>query len=540
MKSIIIALIIAASAALDAQILITEVHPAPAAGEPEWIELENIGSRSKRIDGWFLCDDRSCKEIEDLTIPAKRRAILVKDEEALRAIRDIPADVIVYEMTLPSLNNTSDAVRLLEKDSVQVDAIFYDMSDYESGRSIEREGELVGGKVSFTDEWQTCSAADGATCGRLNNAVRVERDLRLQAIRVVDAAVRLEVFNAGRSNVSGARIEIDLPGKHIMESLPTLLPEDVWELTISLDDIGWPLRLGWVDICAQVNVEEDRPENNDLCVLLQLPPPGGTVTINELMFEPWPGMPDYIEIVNLSADTIDISGWQVTDERGDAAVVPDNTAILPEQFLVLTMHADVRHDMDSGVPIVIRPSVNLNSDADDVSLRTASGFVVDEVFYDSDWHEEVLAATKGIALEKLDPTLVSNAPTSWTSSGSMRGGTPGSPNSVDVSVAPSTDLQASPSPFSSERTSTLNPSVLSFTQPFRHAIASLSIRTINGRLVRRLLDASFIGSQGAVAWRGHDDYGTRLPIGPYVAVLECVDAASSRTHRASCVVVIGE
>jgi hypothetical protein len=165
---------------------------------------------------------------------------------------------------------------------------------------------------------------------------------------------------------------------------------------------------------------------------------------------------------------------------------------------------------------------------------------VDEVTYHPDWHQNALPSSKGVSLEKLDPQLVSAVSTSWTSSGALRGGTPGAPNSVKVEVSTTFDLHATPSPFSSDRTSTRHPSIIGFTQPFRHAIASLTIRSPSGALIRSLLNATFTGSEGAVAWDGLDDAGQRVIPGPYVAVLECVDAASSSTHRAVCLVVVGE
>lgn len=68
----------------------------------------------------------------------------------------------------------------------------------------------------------------------------------------------------------------------------------------------------------------------------------------------------------------------------------------------------------------------------------------------------------------------------------------------------------------------------------------MTIHKTDGTIVRRVLDSDLVGTEGAVAWDGRDGDGYRVIPGQYIALLECVDATSSRVHRERCVIVVGE
>ncbi len=534
------------------QILLTELQPVPAAGEPEWIEVENLGGQNVRLSEWMLCDARSCVRIpasamargmkQESTVPARGRLVLTRDAEALLETRTIPDHVPVIEFALPSLNNSTESVFLRDEDSSLVDSMSYNMKKHVKGRSVERTGSEVSNKVVYDELWASNLSVDSASCGLLNSQVRLPRDRRIAGIYVYDADIGIGVVNHGLEALPGTTLFCrgSGGGPDLDTTTSGLRPGEHFEWRIPLASLGWPARQGALDLHFYVREHDDRATNDTLHVTLNLPPPAGMVTLTEIMYDPWPDMRDYVEIANRTSDTIQLTGWMVEDAAGLRCTVSTLSTLAPQGYGVVSSADDVRGMMPTGLPAICNPILDLNASGDRVALRSPAGFLVDEVWYKPEWHQPELPSSKGVSLEKLDVMLSSNASTSWTSSGALQGGTPGAPNSVRATVVATFDLHAVPSPFSSDRTSPIHPTVIGYSQPFRHAIASLSIREPDGTLVRALLNGSFTGASGAVAWDGCDHEGRRVRPGPYVAVLECVDAASANTHRAVCMIVVGE
>jgi hypothetical protein len=527
------------------------------------------------ISGWSICDERTCKTFDAGSVPAGGRVVVVRSRSELCAAWEERTGVCtladkngvhgsefvkIVEVSIPSLNNTTDEVWLRRADSSVVDMMRYDMKELTSGRSIERLGttQPQGPRgtsatiVRYLDQWTSSRDASGATPGIINEAVRLEQDLRVEPIGVGDTEVTIMITNAGwkRTPTRTMHIGLDADRGSVSRTfdrpLPSLAEGEDHRVTLGLGDLGWPIddpngesTDGKVRITVTVDGADDRTRNDSASLIVDLPPDVGAVVINEIMFDPWQGASDYVEIFNASQRAVDMTGWIVEDERGDRGVVVDPTMIDTNGYVVLA-HGTILPVMTEGKTTYVSKNVNLNADGDVVALRTSSGFLVDRVPYDVDWHVQGLPSTKGLSLERLGPKLVSAASTTWGTTTHPDGGTPGRPNSIERILTPSGNMHSEPSPFSTDRTHVRHPAIISFKQPFRHAIASLTIHSRDGLVVHRLVDAALIGSEGAVAWDGTDSAGRRVVPGQYIAVLVCVDAVSSSVHRDRCVVVVGE
>ncbi len=561
-------LVVAPSFFLSAQIRISELQPVPAAGEPEWVELLNTGGASVDVGRWQLCDLRQCTRLPNAFVRAGGYVVVTRDTSALRETRWIPPTTLLLEASVPSLNNSTETVFLRHADSTLVDSVAFDMKRHVKGRSIEVAGTLFGTTLTLSNQLRSCNAADSATCGLMNSAVELEYDIMVTGFGVSNSEVEFEFLNVGRRAVSslGIRLTVDyaLSERNVLR-IGTLNAKDIRrEISSSSHSMGpgdkhvWRLHVDelrrvrhdsckWLDcnVLVWISTNDDRRSNDSLQLLLWLPPPNGSVSFTEIMFDPWSGTSDYVEIYNGWSDTIFATGWKVEDAENVPGIIQPVTkfnsptlrktdAVAPGEYLLVAMDTTVKASLQS------KPSVNWNATSDYVALRTPSGFLVDEFSYDYKWHSNALPSGRGISLEKLSPLLVSNSKQSWTSSGALEGGSPGAPNSVAIDLPTSTILEATPSPFSSERGHARHPTIIRFEQPFRHATASLSVFTPEGVLVKRLLNSSFVGAEGAVAWDGTNEFNNRVERGPYVVVLESVDAASSKTFHNVCVVVVGE
>lgn len=528
------------TAASSAQLSLTEVHPTPSAGEPEWVECVNVSSRSIVLRDHLICDSRSCTRIDAMDVPAGGYVVFTRDASALRESRWLPRSALVVEVALPSLNNTTDRIEVRTDDSVLIDSMSYDVRRHIRGRSIERVGDDRSGTVTYADAWLASLARDSATCGQQNSRVTRERDLYCSQASAMDDAVLIDVRNVGRSAMPSVLIEMQTDGSTISAMTGELDREMTWTWRVPLAD----LRLGSGPdergVRVALSANDDRSENDTSDMVLTFPPRKGTMLINEVLADPSPGSCEYIEVWNGTSDTIDLDGWIIEDASGLRSVASGSCAILPGEFGVLASDTSIQRRVAMGQWSVLRPASQINSTTDILVLRTRSGFVVDTMDYDGDRHHDLLPMSKGVSLEKFAPPLLSNDPMSWTSSGDLSGGTPGRPNSVARAPASDGRMSAVPSPFSSDPGRRNSTTVISWTQPFLQAIARVGVRRPDGLFVADLLNAEFISREGGVVWNGTDAMGRRVSPGPYIVVLECVDAASNAVHRNRCLVIIGE
>lgn len=100
-------------------ILINEVMPAPSSG-PEYVELYNASDRMVDVGGWRIDDDTPGGTV---TIIASGTTIA-------------PQQLVVIPLNSAILNNTGDAVVLLDSTGSQIDRI--DFGTMKSGESMAR------------------------------------------------------------------------------------------------------------------------------------------------------------------------------------------------------------------------------------------------------------------------------------------------------------------------------------------------------------------------------------------------------------------
>lgn len=500
------------------------------------MELHNVSSRSVRLDGWYLCDNRSCCVLPPCTVMAGGYAVVCRDTTALRESRRIGRGALLVEARLPSLNNTTDDVVLRDHDSAIVDSTSYRV--LVKGRSLER---VDGG-------WVATLARDSATCGDLNSSVVLRRDRRLASVRAgtpVPAYVVL-VENRGRERMPPSPIVLAVGKRRVTDMVPVLDPGSTWEWAVMCaDDDGSPNEP--VLVSAWLTDADDRTANDTVDATMVLPPASGMVVVNEVFFDPQAGQADYVEIFNGGSTPIDLAGWMVADQEvggeRDTAVCLSSVRLEAGGYAVLTVDSGaVRRMAAPEYPAVgtLRRGFNLDATGDDVLLMNPSGFLVDAVRVEAAWHIDALPTAKGVSLERLAPQLPGTERTSWTSSGDIRGGTPGRQNDVRLTVpeAEAGRITVTPQPC---RTADgpAQPCLFTWEQPFRHALLSLVIVTDDGIVVRTLLNAVVGGANGAIVWDGRTDAGLPVQPGPYVAVLEALDVTSSRTRRAYGIVVVG-
>ncbi len=523
------------------QIVITEVHPTPSSGEPEWVECVNTSPWAMRLDGWLVCDNRTCMSIGSANVPAGGFVVLVRDAEALSEARSVPQEVVVIECALPSLNNSVDRVELRRRDSTLVDSVTYDVRRNTRGVSIERCGTWTSGVATYGETWGPSMRRDSASCGLLNSCIQLPMDVRVLPVVVNDTDVVITVTNVGQQTSPARMRSIDAGDVRLRDMVPQLEPGISDELRLDILDIGRRDTVRRVRLTVTLGSPDDRPDNDTIEQMLLMPTIEPRITITEMMAEPNEKQTEYVEIWNGTPSALDLSGWTLQDASTKWATILPPAHIEPGGYLAVAADTMIVRMAPVGTWTLMRPTLNVNATTDAITLRTPQGLVVDRVPYDEHAHVNILS-TRGIALERRVPwTSSPEQGASWTSSTDMSGGTPGRANSIGRPPPVISGLRSWPDPCSAQPSSARYPCMISWEQPLEQCIGRLRVYRSDGTFVTELLNGELIGNRGSVIWDVRDARtGAPAAVGIYAAVLECSLIGAPGMHVERCIINVGQ
>jgi len=151
------------------------------------------------------------------------------------------------------------------------------------------------------------------------------------------------------------------------------------------------------------------------------------ILINEYLYYPPEDIPQFVELVNVSGNTLNLKGWELRDNStGNRSITSSDMWIEPGAYLVLTPDSSTLSTYYSAPNVrqMARfPFLNRGS-KDAVILRTQSGQTIDSLAYAPS------PAGDGVSIERISLQAPSWAPTNWKPSAHRRGATPGEPNSI--------------------------------------------------------------------------------------------------------------
>ncbi|MFH1426875.1 MAG: lamin tail domain-containing protein [Candidatus Kerfeldbacteria bacterium] len=113
---------------------LSEIYPAPASGEEEFIELYNAGTSAVDLAGWMLSD------------ASGKMHTISGDDYATTSVRAHGYFIVPYSNSKLYLNNGGDSVGLYQPDETLLDSVSYENA--KSGMSWSR----FGSEWSWTDE----------------------------------------------------------------------------------------------------------------------------------------------------------------------------------------------------------------------------------------------------------------------------------------------------------------------------------------------------------------------------------------------------
>jgi len=434
-------------------IVINEIFYAPPESDMEFVEVFNKTAKVFDFNTLSISDNRFDPvpiSTSTYLLSPGGYGVLVRDSSAFA--EHYPGVQFVPVKDWPALNNSGDTVALFSSSGI-VDSVSYRTSWGGSGVSLERLDP--NGPSNSNTNWGSSRAQFGATPGLRNS------------IFAPDVSPPEPVF-ADQIDTRVVKVLFDEP----------IEPSSVFNENISLDgktpfqiafgSAGTTLALSFQREIAPVTLRLQGMRDltgNELSsttisvARLALP---GNLVINEIMYDPLADafdgrddQPEYVELLNVTSLPVSLRGFfwtNLADERGDAdttSFVVTPVAILPGNYAVvfaqpskqdpntiattssLALAFPFDYD-DEGVLLlqVQASTLGLLNGGDLVRMHREDGLMIDQISYMPSWHNQALATTRGISLERIDAEGPSNLATNWASSQFQNGGTPGFLNSV--------------------------------------------------------------------------------------------------------------
>jgi flagellar hook assembly protein FlgD len=147
-------------------------------------------------------------------------------------------------------------------------------------------------------------------------------------------------------------------------------------------------------------------------------------------------------------------------------------------------------------------------------------------------HHPLLAAEKGISLERISFTQNTNDTKNWHSAATTAGyGTPGYQNSqIEIENVNTPKVTFSPESFSPNFDGYNDEYKINYELEKPGYIANISIFDAAGRFIMKLTNNEILGTSGEITWNGTDQAGQRQNLGVYVVLVEIFNTAGQVYH----------
>ncbi len=524
-------------------VIISEImaDPVPEVSLPgkEYIELTNRTGFTFNLANWKLISEDQKYNIGEAVIGPNEIAIvcLSKDTLSFNGLGKV-----IGLKQFPALTNEGKLLCLVDSLEYLVHGVEYSSEWYSD--ELKSSGgwslEIVDPDFPFyfKGNWKASRSRNGGTPGSVNSVIQSNPDMSFMGIQYVfpvennKILIRFTepVFNFPE-NISAIKIEGEkiisvrandlLCREFIINIEESLMLRHPYLLSVDdalKDFAGNPIQISKVDFGLA-----ESAEIND-------------ILFNELMFNPYPGDPDYIELLNCSDKIVDASRLQivsVNDELCDTsqlyAVSGDNRCIMPGSYYAITTNREkiseryISTDPQNLFEVKYLPA--MPDDGGHLILFNRELDKIDEVIYNDNMHYYLLSEDEGIALERIDPKTASLIADNWHSASEIAGwGTPGAPNSMNYDLTNINDnLIFSSSKITPDSDGYDDVLKIGITMTGNGNVLSVTVFDEDGRYVRQIAENMFAGNEAALIWDGTADDGSLVPTGIYIIFINLFD-----------------
>ena len=408
----------------------------------EFVEIFNPSETdSLNMEGWTIRDRSSTDALIDsgfgLKIPPLSYGLIMEgDYPILSGIYNliIPENTILIKVDDSSIGNglsVSDSLYLQDSTGQIMETVGWE--DWaQDGFALERLRYHLGNNplnwAQSLDSLGTPGLANSVLPDSIDFAVF---DLTLlPSVIATEATTTLlgQVVNDGLNTVE-PEIIVYVNGAYYTNEFPGNIAElDTVEFEL---EIG-PFESGYHTILVSLNTDGDiNISNNQNSVVLGVRYEFRTFVLNEFIPQPISGLPEFVEIVNMNSDTVDLKNWRITDSNEGLNYGLGSVSIAMDEYVVIAADSTLVDSVPNGVPYLTPDGgfPTLNNSGDEIRIFDPFNTLIDSLFYSSTW-----GIDQGISLEKYYPNDSSHIQGNWAPSNSLSGFTIGAPNAITPAI----------------------------------------------------------------------------------------------------------
>ena len=530
-------------------VIITEFvcDPSPSVGLPEveYVELYNRSTKTFDLSNWSISDASASANFSTYTLlPGEYVLITALGEGAQFFVSNYT------ELSLPSLNNSGDAIVIKDDFGNIIDSIYYsddwyqDAAKYEGGWSIERKH--LDAPCNDINNWSASTNIIGGTPAIQNSIWTDQDDLIPPFINdytvISDSEVLIEFSELlDTSVIAMATITpsvTTLSWQYTSENELTVYPSSLTPGVLYSLNVS-SVQDCWSNVMSEQSIIVGLPDSLEAEDLI----------INEVMFNPLTNGSDYVEIYNNSNKILDLqevylANWDDDSIANYKSVTSTQRLIFPQDYILITEDTlDIINDFSIyGLSTMVEADdiPTYPNDSGTVYLLSKDFNVIDYFHYDEDYHFELLSTNDGKALERITFGGGVNNSDNWrTAAENVEWGTPGYQNSQLFKSNLIGEVTVDPQMFSPDSDGYNDVLIITLDLQSTENVVDIEIYDNHGRLVVQLQDNFFIGNQAMFTWDGIADSGEKALIGTYIVLISVIDIEGEQSQYKKAVVLAG-
>ncbi len=521
-------------------IVVSEImsKPSPVVGLPDakYVEIYNRSDNAVSLSGWKISLGSTSKPLPSVIIGAQSYLVLTAADNAFMFEG---FENVVGVDGFPSFAQGGTTISLSDKNGNIVHTLTFSSSWHDDnfkaqgGYSLEMVD--LNNPCEGAANWRSTLNSRGGTPGMLNSVNDSNPD------RTTPYPTDAEVVN-------------DTVVVYFSE---VVLPEMISTQNFSVEELGNPTFVKIVEpqltvVKMKFNAEIQRgkvymlniSENitdcsgNNVDVNTQIRFGIGVqaeyndLAINELLFNPYSGGSDFVELYNRSNKVIDLKDLWISNTNDDGSVKDSyqitniSRLILPQEYCAISTDIENQYTHYS----ILQPE-NLYKVAKMPSMPDDKGTIIitgrafdtiDIVSYSKSQHYKLLSSQDGVSLERINYDVPASDLSNWHSAAQDAGfATPGYVNSQFHEIGDiESQITLSSEVFSPDNDGHEDQLVITYSLDVAGYSGTIAVYSSNGRLVQTLVNNRSLGSVGNIVWDGFDAQNRLCPAGIYIVYVE--------------------
>lgn len=542
---------------VEGDIVINEIMAAPTGtlGLPnyEYAELYNASNKTIDLAGFTFADASGSSGAMGTFILAPHMYVIICSSTAAAALNVFGNTLAVT--SFPSLNNTGDNLVLYAPTGLPIDIVDYTDAWYAdpnktSGYALEKiEANYP---CQLQANWRASMATIGGTPGQINSVAGTFTDTVAPTITALNISGTTALTLTWSEPVTTATATIT-SNYTVNQGVGNPVTVSINTNTVTLTFAN-----AW-----QVNVLYQLTTNNitdcsNNTLLQELPfaqtdtAKPGDVLINEILFNPYTGSYDFVEVYNVSQKIIDLKTLQIANYKleNDSidqqyTLVNNSTLLMPQTYMALTENTnDIKSRYPQASANKLLQIINLptfNDDEGKVAILSQQK-ILDAFRYRDDFHYPLIVDVEGVSLERISIQKATQDSTNWQSAAKTVGyATPGYKNSQAINgLNTGATITVNPEIFSPDEDGYNDVLSLSYKLNEPGMVANVTVYDSRGRLVQYLARNTLMAENTTLYWNGINTDNQKAPLGIYIIYSELFNAKGDVSKYKNTAVVAGQ